>query len=96
MKNGVLGYFQGYLLGTFFSAIYGIFKARGFINLYKLSTFYWKKILKFGLPLVGSGLSLYVLNSADRWFINWKLSSFDLGLYSVAFKFSAVLMLFAQ
>tara|TARA_B110001452_G_scaffold261342_1_gene260042 strand:+ start:3019 stop:4461 length:1443 start_codon:yes stop_codon:yes gene_type:complete len=94
--NGILGYFQGFLLGGIFAMVYGIYKAREYISLFKLNSFYWKSLFKFGIPLVGSGFSFYVLNSADRWFINWKLTSHDLGLYVVAFKFSAILMLFGQ
>jgi len=50
-----------------------------------------KKMLKFSIPLVFSGISYIVLNSTDRIFIKEMLSMSKNGIYEVAFKFSSII-----
>jgi O-antigen/teichoic acid export membrane protein len=55
-----------------------------------------KKALKFGLPLVASGFIYWGLISVDRWAIRYYAGLDQLGVYSVAFSFAAVMTIFQQ
>jgi O-antigen/teichoic acid export membrane protein len=42
--------------------------------------------LQFGAPLVGAGLAMFTLGTADRLFLAHHVSTFELGLYAIAAK----------
>lgn len=59
-----------------------------------LSTTKLKSMMKFGGPLIFSGISFWLLTSADRVLLS-KLSNFsELGLYSVSLSFASVATIF--
>lgn len=47
-----------------------------------------KKMLKFGMPLILTALSGWVLLFSDRLFINFYVTTADVGIYAVAYKFA--------
>jgi O-antigen/teichoic acid export membrane protein len=54
----------------------------------------WKKIrdmLAFGLPFVPNAFGIWLLSSADRFFLEHFCERSELGLYSIAFQFSSIL-----
>jgi len=53
-----------------------------------------RSILLFGLPFVPGGLFLFVLNSADRFFIQKYLDSSTVGIYSLGYKLGTVVATF--
>ncbi|MFT5758745.1 MAG: O-antigen/teichoic acid export membrane protein [Alteromonadaceae bacterium] len=55
-----------------------------------------QRAMKFGFPLVISGFIYWGLISVDRWAIRYFSGLDDLGLYSVAFSFAAVMTIFQQ
>ena len=90
---GILGYFLGYGIGTFCVAIIGWFNIRHLLDLKILYTNWWPKLLKLGLPLLPTGLAMYFLNTADRWFIIKYHGMAFMGIYSVGAKFAMIMYL---
>lgn len=54
----------------------------------------FRHILHFGLPFIPGGLFLFILNSADRFFIQKILDASTLGIYSVGYKLGTVVAMF--
>jgi O-antigen/teichoic acid export membrane protein len=55
-----------------------------------VSLAYLKQMLRFGVPLIPAGLSLWVLNVSDRYFLQYFSTTHELGLYSLGYKFASV------
>lgn len=52
-----------------------------------------KKILKLGYPFVMANIAYWLFTSLDRWFLAFVSDTKQVGLYSTAFKFAAVITL---
>jgi O-antigen/teichoic acid export membrane protein len=76
----------------FFKTLIGFFFTRSHVPMnFRMDFSLYKPMLKFGAPLILSGVLVWILNSMDKIAIR-KWSTFtDLGLYSSAFKVVAVL-----
>ncbi len=85
LHKGVAGALTGNLLGSAVGLALGLVgAAREFglsIRIERL-----RRLAGFGLPLVVSGLGLYVMNSADRFFLNAFGNLTELGIYSLGYK----------
>lgn len=58
--------------------------------------FYWaKKLLSFGHPFIYAGLAYWLLGSMDRWMLASMTSLEEVGVYSVAFRFASIVVLFS-
>ncbi|MDH4318931.1 MAG: oligosaccharide flippase family protein [Desulfobulbaceae bacterium] len=90
---GVKGFLWGSLGGSFCSACVGWFGVRSYIDFSKIHREWWPRLLKFGVPLVPAGLSMYVLNTSDRWFVSHYAGQDALGVYAVGAKFALVITL---
>jgi O-antigen/teichoic acid export membrane protein len=90
---GIKGYLAGFLVGSLISTGLGWFYIREFLDFSKLHKDWWPRLLKFGAPLVPSGLAIYVLNTSDRWFVSHYAGQEALGLYAVGAKFAMVIAL---
>lgn len=53
-------------------------------------------LLRYGLPLVASGLANFVLGTADRWLLVGTVSAASLGHYALAVKIAMIVALLAQ
>jgi O-antigen/teichoic acid export membrane protein len=92
LKLGILGVLLSGLLSTVVFVFVGMFICRHMISL----DFSWpivESLLRFGIPLVPSSISLYVLNQADRWFLQHYHSFQDVGVYSLGYKIGSVINL---
>jgi O-antigen/teichoic acid export membrane protein len=87
---GVLGFLLGMLAGAFLASIIGWWSIRSWLDFSHLHTHWWPRLLKFGSPLIPVGMAMYVLNTADRWFIKYHHDERALGLYALASKFAAL------
>jgi O-antigen/teichoic acid export membrane protein len=87
---GVLGFFVGMLAGAVLASIIGWWGIRDYLDFSQVHRNWWPKLLKFGAPLVPAGMAMYVLNTADRWFVNYYHGQSALGLYAVGAKFAVV------
>jgi O-antigen/teichoic acid export membrane protein len=53
----------------------------------------WREMVRFSLPLVPSGVAVFLLQSTDRLLIRRFLSFDDLGVYAVAFRLASAVSL---
>ena len=49
-----------------------------------------KGMIKFGLPLVPSNISAYIVQASDRWFVKEYVNMASTGLYSIGYKFGTL------
>ena len=54
-----------------------------------------KEMLRFSLPLIPSQLTFFVLTVSDRFFIQHYQGVYDVGLYSLGYRFASIMPLFA-
>ncbi|WP_022851604.1 lipopolysaccharide biosynthesis protein [Limisalsivibrio acetivorans] len=93
VKNmGVSGYFWGSVCGSFAALITGWFATREYRHWSRFEVRLWGILLRFGLPLVPAGLMMWIMRASDRWFVMNMLSSADVGIYAVAARFSAIMI----
>ena len=88
---GIMGFFIGMLSGSLIAAAFGWWRIRNYLDLSGWHTYLWPKVLKFGAPLIPAALAMYILNTADRWFISNINGSETLGLYAVGAKFAMLM-----
>lgn len=89
----VEGYFLGYAIGTFMVLIMAfIFFKKEFY--FKEKTKFKKELISFGYPFIFVGLASWVFQSADRWMLLELTDAKEVGLYSVAYQISSILLLF--
>ena len=92
LRLGVLGVLLGSLIGS--GLVY--LASLPFVVRYAklgISLPWLKGMLSFGLPMVPAGLSMWVLNYSDRFFLNyfWDLSG--VGLYNVGYRVGMLILL---
>jgi O-antigen/teichoic acid export membrane protein len=75
------------------AAAVGWYCAREYLDFRALHTNWWPRLLRFGAPLVPAGMAMYVMNTADRWFIQHYHGEAALGVYAVGAKFALVMAL---
>ncbi|OPY91663.1 MAG: Polysaccharide biosynthesis protein [Syntrophus sp. PtaU1.Bin208] len=61
---------------------------------WRFSKPYFKRLMYFGLPFIPGGLFLFVLNSADRFFLQKFIDSSSVGIYSLGYKLGTVAGIF--
>jgi len=89
--------YLGRLAGMY--SVYAIFSIIGIYLLFKMDyigkvTFkYTKDILHFGLPLIPHAVSGTVMAMSDRYFISYFEGNAQVGLYTVAYQISALMLL---
>jgi O-antigen/teichoic acid export membrane protein len=88
----IKGYFLGYALGTFIVLFFVWFYHRNLFSL-KVKTKYSKELLSFGYPFIFVGLASWIFQSADRWMLLEFTDTKQVGLYSVAYQVSSMLLL---
>lgn len=91
--TGIVGFFIGAVLGSTVTTLWGWWQIRNYLNFDNWHTSWWPRLLRFGLPLVPMVLGLYVINTADRWFIQHYHGSSQLGIYSIGAKFAIFITL---
>ena len=94
--TGILGFFIGAVLGSTITSIWGWWQIRKYLNFQAWHTKWWPRLLRFGTPLVPMVLGLYVMNTADRWFIQHYHGSAEMGIYSVGAKFAFFITLVVE
>ena len=63
------------------------------INFKKASIFSWKKMMKFGLPLLPSGIFAMMMELADRYILKEMTNLYTVGIYSSGYKLGMLMML---
>ena len=93
---GILGYFLGTTVSSLILCLIGWFTVRDYINFQKIHYEWWPRLLKFGLPLLPTGIAFYLMSSMDRWFIQYYHGSEVLGIYAVGAKFAMLVAIIVE
>ena len=89
---GVVGVLYGKLLGDAAGALVGLALIRHSFTT-RLDGAVLRRMLRFGLPLVGAAVGYGIVTAADRFFLQRDRGLADVGVYAVALKFFAVVMM---
>lgn len=93
---GIFGYFLGMLLSSLLIMLFGLWLTMPYRSFLLFERKLWKDFLKFGAPLVPAGLSIWLMQAGDRWFVMNMLGASDLGIYAVGAKISMLLAVAVQ
>jgi len=89
LKWGLTGFLFGMVGGAFVGCVYGLWYLRSSFRF----RFEWdrlKEMLTFSIPLVPSGISVFLSLYIDRLLINHYLTLDDVGLYGIGFRLASV------
>jgi O-antigen/teichoic acid export membrane protein len=85
-QMGIMGVLLSNLISSVLMGIFLlIYMLRGMKLTYSFEIA--KSMIGYSFPLIGSWLGMYVLNFADRFFLQRMVSLADVGVYSLAYKF---------
>ncbi len=90
------GYFLGLLSANFIAVIIGWISTRKYQSWNKPETFFWKNLMKFGIPLLPAGLMIWIMQACDRWMILKMTGQYEVGIYAVGANFSMIILLFVE
>ncbi len=90
---GYLGRLDGVYISFFIFSIVGVYLLFKMNYIGRISFSYTKDILKFGLPLIPHAVGATVIAMSDRFFISYFIGNTDVGLYTVAYQLSALMLL---
>ncbi len=92
----IKGYFYSYLMSYFLVTIILWFNLRQNLTFNFTDNILFKKIILYGLPLIFTQLSWYLMSVLDRIFINYYLDKTSLGIYALAGKFALIINLIIE
>lgn len=94
--QGILGFISGTAIASTLAALFGWYHARKFISFKKIHFDWWPIIIKFGAPLVPVGFGMYLMNAADRWFIQYYWGDNELGIFAAGAKLALLITLIVE
>jgi O-antigen/teichoic acid export membrane protein len=92
-KFGYIGRLEGTYLSFFVFSLIGLYLLYKMGYLTKITFKYTKDILSFGIPLIPHAISGTVMAMADRYFISYFVGNAEVGLYTIAYQISALMLL---
>ena len=90
LRTGIIGVFWTNLAMSGLFAMIGIIVNRSYMSIAALSRRRLAEVLRYGLPLVIGGLSMWSINSIDRFFLVNYSTLDQVGLYSVGIRLASV------
>lgn len=90
---GILGFFWGSLIGALAAAFWGWWRIREYLDGTGWHKDWWPRLVRFGAPFVPEAFAMYVLNTADRWFVIHYRGQEALGLYAIGAKFAMLIFM---
>jgi O-antigen/teichoic acid export membrane protein len=90
---GIIGFFLGSLTGALVATCFGWWQVRTYLDWTGWHKTWWPRLVKFGLPLMPTALTMFVMNTSDRLFVNHYNGMEALGLYAVGAKIAAIIAL---
>jgi O-antigen/teichoic acid export membrane protein len=95
LRRGVEGLIiAGFILEALFASVYFFLLLPGLKFVFSLPVL--KRMLKFGIPMVPSGVSSLLLVSVDRYFLQYFSTTAEVGLYSLGYNIGMVINLIVQ
>ena len=66
------------------------------IGIKKINIFWAKKLINYGYPFIFAAMAYWIFGSIDRWMLFYLRDTEEVGLYSIAFRFSLIPMFLAN
>src|SRR5262249_49435637 len=85
LSFGLVGILYGSATGAFVGCLAGLWRLRTSIR-FRFASHSLREMLRFSVPLVPSGIAVFVSLYVDRLMINHFLSLDDVGLYGIGFR----------
>ena len=92
-KLGLVGRLEGIYLSYFLFSLLGLFLLYNMGYLTTITFKYTKNILNFGVPLIPHAISGTIIAMSDRYFISYFIGNDKVGLYTIAYQLSALMLL---
>lgn len=92
-QNGYIGRLEGVYISFLIFSIIGVFLLYKMDYLTKPTFKYTKDILNFGVPLIPHAISGTIIAMSDRYFISYFVGNEEVGLYTIAYQLSALMLL---
>ena len=92
-RLGYIGRLEGTYASLFIFSIMGIYLLYKMDYLSKITFKYTKSILNFGLPLIPHAISGTIMAMSDRYFISYFIGNSEVGLYTIAYQISSLMLL---
>lgn len=92
-KLGYIGRLLGVYTSFFMFTVLGIYILYKMDYLSKITFKYTKSILNFGIPLIPHTISGTIIAMSDRYFISYYMGNEEVGVYTVAYQISALMLL---
>jgi len=92
-QNGYIGRLEGMYISFFIFSIIGVYVLYRMDYLTKPTFKYTKDILNFGVPLIPHAIGGTIIAMSDRYFISYFAGDEEVGLYTIAYQLSAVMLL---
>lgn len=89
---GVIGMILGLISGSVVTLVYSLYQLRDTFTLHP-SVSRLRKMLSFSIPLVPSGMAVFISRFVDRLIIRHFLELEDVGLYGIAFRLAGTVSL---
>lgn len=94
LKKGLVGYFEGSLIGTFTTLLFALYAIRRNL-VFKINWRRLKEMIAFGAMVVPASLSFFVFDLSDRFFLNHYRNLAELGLYSIGINIASLIVFFS-
>lgn len=91
LNKGIEGYIYSQALILTFAVPFGLFIIKKDI-IRKISFVWIRSLFQFGSPFVFSALAYWLFGSMDRWMMATMSSIEETGIYSIAFRFSTIVL----
>ncbi len=92
-RLGYVGRLAGTYMAFFIFSVIGLYLLYKMDYLSKITFKYTKDILNFGVPLIPHAISGTVMAMSDRYFISYFVGNSQVGLYTIAYQISALMLL---
>ena len=92
-RNGYIGRLEGVYISFLIFSIIGIFLLYKMDYLTKPNFKHTKDILNFGVPLIPHAIGGTIMAMSDRYFISYFVGNEEVGLYTIAYQLSALMLL---
>lgn len=92
-ESGYVGRLEGTYIMFFIMSLFSLYYLYMHDYLGKINFVYTKKILFFTLPLIPHAIGGTVIAMSDRYFISYFEGNAQVGLYTIAYQMSAILLL---
>jgi len=92
LELGIVGYWLGYLIGGVIGLLLMIWLNREHLR-FKFSWQHAKELLRYGLPLIPTALTIIILQLADRYTIRYFIDLEAVAVYAIGYKIGAIVNL---